>query len=631
GSKLLRALGVKGDEADLRSASDEFGGHCLALTLLGSYLTDAYNGDIRRREEVSTRLAHDVRQGVHARKVMESYQSWLGEGPDVSVLRMLGLFDRPADEKALAVLLKGPPILGLTESLTDLSPTERRTILARLRRTRLLAAEDPRNPGQLDTHPLVREYFGEQLRNQRIEAWKESNKRLFDYYRALAPPLPDSFPDMEPLFLAVICGCNAGLYRESLHEIYIPRIQRGSTFFAANVLGARGALLTILINFFKHGRWDSPLEMGIEEQRLTAEDQLFILMQAGLYLTATRGLQSPEARICYQHAEPLCHSLNRPLLLYPALTNKWRYSLMTDKLPATMQIAKQLYTLAQEQNDSALMLGAHRALAATLYYSGDFDNARRYATGGVRIWRSGRIRSAVQEVMAPTVVCLSMKALSDWHLRGIASGRAAITEAMSQAKALNDLQALALAQWFAAFLAHFDGNPNEAEHLASDLLELSTSQNFAFWLPGCKVFRGWARSTCGNTTEGISWIEDGIEDWRATGSILCLPYWLGLKAEALYLAHRASEAFEAIKQAQALAERIGERWGYAELQRLRGLFLVALGGDEMQIDGSFCTAIRIAGEQKSISLGERAEATYAEYRRQKASASGGRALRLPLR
>jgi hypothetical protein len=57
GAKLLRALGVKGDEAELRSASDEFRGHCLALTLLGSYLTDAYQGDIRRREEVSARLA----------------------------------------------------------------------------------------------------------------------------------------------------------------------------------------------------------------------------------------------------------------------------------------------------------------------------------------------------------------------------------------------------------------------------------------------------------------------------------------------------------------------------------------------------------------------------------------------
>src|SRR5271165_3396220 len=271
GAKLLRALGVKGHEAELRTTSDEFSGHCLALTLLGSYLTDAYEGDIRCRKEVSERLARDVRQGFHARKVMESYQSWFGEGPELSVLRMLGLFDRPADEKSLGALLKPPAIRGLTESLTDLSSTEWRTILAKLRRARLLAVEDPHNPRHLDTHPLVREYFGEQLRSQLTNAWKESNRRLYNHYRAIAPQLPDNFREMEPLFLAVICGCNAGLYREALHEVYIPRIQRGNASFAANVLGARGPLLTALVHFFAQGRWGSLVQMGVERQSLTAE------------------------------------------------------------------------------------------------------------------------------------------------------------------------------------------------------------------------------------------------------------------------------------------------------------------------------------------------------------------------
>ena len=99
---------------------------------------------------------------------MESYQNWFGEGPELSVLRMLGLFDRPADEKALETL-NPPAIPGLTEPLTDLSPSEWRAILARLRRARLLAGEDPHNPGHMDAHPLVREYFGEQLRSQQPE------------------------------------------------------------------------------------------------------------------------------------------------------------------------------------------------------------------------------------------------------------------------------------------------------------------------------------------------------------------------------------------------------------------------------------------------------------------------------
>src|SRR4029077_2707817 len=259
-------------------------------------------------------------------------QAWFGEGPELSVLRMLGLFDRPADQPTLGALLKPPAVRGLMESLTDLDRSEWRAILARLRRARLLAAEDPSDPGQLDTHPLVREYFGEQLRSQRTEAWKESNRRLYNHYQTLAPQLPDSFREMEPLFLAVICGCNAGLFREALHEVYIPRIQRGNAFFAANVLGARGALLSVLTHFFERARWGSPVQTDVAGQSLTEEDQLFVLTQAGMYLTATRGHSTPEARICYERAEPLCDSLNRPLLLYSALIGQWRHFLLTGKL-----------------------------------------------------------------------------------------------------------------------------------------------------------------------------------------------------------------------------------------------------------------------------------------------------------
>src|SRR5208282_5107627 len=399
GAKLLRALGVKGDEERLRSASDEFSGHCLGLTLLGSFLTDAYNGDIRYREEVSKRLAHDVRQGVHARRVMDSYQTWLVEGPELSVLRMLGLFDRPADEKALEVLLKSPAIPGLTESLVDLNPTEWRAVLGRLRRARLLAAEDPYNPGHLDTHPLVREYFGEQLQSQRTEAWKECNKRLYEYYRALAPQLPDNFREMEPLFLAVICACNVGLLHDALHEVYLPRIQRGNKSFAANVLGVRGALLSALAPFFEQGQWGSLRETSAEGQHLSAEDKLVILTQAGLYLTATRSLASSEAQICYRHAESLCHSLNRPLLLYATLMSQWRYSVMTDKLTATMQLANRVHLLAKKQNHPGLVMGAYAALAATHCYLGDdFEASREYAKRGLRIWRSGNVKFPVEDI-----------------------------------------------------------------------------------------------------------------------------------------------------------------------------------------------------------------------------------------
>jgi hypothetical protein len=97
----------------------------------------------------------------------------------------------------------------------------------------------------------------------------------------------------------------------------------------------------------------------------------------------------------------------------------------------------------------------------------------------------------------------------------------------------------------------------------------------------------------------------------------------------LYLGDRTSEALEAIKEARAFVERFEERWWSAELHRLHGVFLAAIGADPTQIEASFCEAIRTAKQQESTSLAKRAEATFSEYRRQ-ADALRGDGFRLPL-
>jgi predicted ATPase len=276
------------------------------------------------------------------------------------------------------------------------------------------------------------------------------------------------------------------------------------------------------------------------------------------------------------------------------------------------------------------MIGAYNVLAGTLQYLGDFDSARQYVMRGVQIWRSGSVPSHAGELESHAVVCLCFAALFEWHFGEIASYQATMAEAISLAKELNETNALAVALYFAAFLGNYERNPAEVERVASDLIELSTLQSFSHWLALGSILRGWARSVLGDTTEGISWIEDGIEDYRGTGSMIDLPYLLSLKAEALYLADRTPEAIQTIREAEAPVERFDARWWSAELHRLRGVFLTAMGAEEMRIEASFCAAIRTAREQKSVSLEKRAEGTYTEYRRQKASGSGVRGFRLPL-
>jgi predicted ATPase len=325
---------------------------------------------------------------------------------------------------------------------------------------------------------------------------------------------------------------------------------------------------------------------------------------------------------------------------------QWRYSHATEKLTATMQIAQRVYTLAQEQNDSALLVGAYNALAGTLYFMGDFESAHQYAMRGAQIWRSESVQShksaakllpvstdavdGVQEVGASAVSVLCYEAQGKWHLGEIAGSKTTVAEAISLAKEMNDMHGLVVALWHAGLFAYYEGNPAEVERLASKSIELSTRHHFAHWLPQGEVLRGWARSTSGDITEGIPRILEGIQDFRATGALRGLPFFLALKAEALRLADCIFEALEAVREAEELVERSEERLWRADLHRLRGMLLTATAADETKIEASFSEAIRAAKEQKSISLTRRAEASYAEYRRQKEIASRGCGFRLPL-
>jgi len=248
----------------------------------------------------------------------------------------------------------------------------------------------------------------------------------------------------------------------------------------------------------------------------------------------------------------------------------------------------------------------------------------------VQIWRSGGVQSHREDIDTPVVGCLCYEALSEWHLGEISSSHAHTDEAISLAKELKDWHALAGALNFAAGVYYYERKPAEVERLALEAIELSTRHNFAQWLAIGIVYRGWARSVSGDTAQGIPWIEQGLRDYRATGAVLGVPAYLARKAEALHLAHRTPDALEAIDEAEGIAERFEYRYFSAELHRLRGVFLTAMGAEETQIEASFCAAINTAKQQKAVSLEKRAEATYAEYRRQKASEAGGCGVRLPL-
>lgn len=258
GGGLLVSLGVRGTAAEIEQLVSDVGGHALTLNLMGGFLARAHGGDIRRRDRVQFAKADAHVQGGHAFKAMAAYERWLENGGEegarqLAILRLLGLFDRPATAGCLAALGRAPPIPGLTEAVVGLDEEDWSLAAASLADCGLVSrgeAEVPGEPASLDTHPLIREYFAARLRGQQPDAWLAAHSRLFEYLRDIAEPLPGTRVGLQPLYQAVAHGCLAGRHQEACDDVFFARILRKGGFSTYR-LGAIGADVSAIACFFE--------------------------------------------------------------------------------------------------------------------------------------------------------------------------------------------------------------------------------------------------------------------------------------------------------------------------------------------------------------------------------------------
>ena len=220
GADLLVELGVHGRQRELEAAVHELQGHALSVTLLGTYLAEVCGGDIRHRDqfdfahivlspEEQSELLTDktIVPAKRAAKVMRGYLAQFEKlaqdgGAERAILNLLGLFDRPADGPAVDALL-AKHIPGLTDELffekiettsgwlfkskkIELEPISEAKRAARLidaknrlRKLRLLSKANPKDPHELDAHPVVRAFFAGRLEETTPEAAKAAHEILY--------------------------------------------------------------------------------------------------------------------------------------------------------------------------------------------------------------------------------------------------------------------------------------------------------------------------------------------------------------------------------------------------------------------------------------------------------------------
>ena len=365
GRALLRFGGVRGTDEELERAVNEFGCHALALNLLAAYLQDIPGHPIAAAAQIPD-LDIPVEQGKHPRRVIAAFEEKFGDGPEVQVLRILGLFDRPADGKSIEAIRKPPKITKLTDHKDIRAKAKWFQTVQALRRYKLIAQESRHRRDELDAHPLVREHFGRQMKRDYLDAWRAANLRLYDHLTTTTKEFPDTVEEMAPLYAAVAHGCAAGRHQQVLEDVYWRRIQRGEEAFSIHKLGAFGIDLAALTGFFARP-WVQLLG-GLTEQY-----QAFVLNQAGADLRALGRMQ--------EAAEPMQAALQTCIAQEDwknaaIVTNNLSELYLTIGNPTqALSIAKQSVQLADRSGDEFERMSDRSTLANVLHQAGQMVEA----------------------------------------------------------------------------------------------------------------------------------------------------------------------------------------------------------------------------------------------------------------
>jgi predicted ATPase len=310
------------------------------------------------------------------------------------------------------------------------------------------------------------------------------------------------------------------------------------------------------------------------------QQELMLHIALGASLIATTGYAAPEVEQTYARARQLCHHLADPHQLFPALHGLRNYYQVRAEYQTSRTLGEQLLTLAQQAQDSAMLLVAHRALGTTLLLLGAAASSHMHLAQGMALYNPQRHRaSAFLFGEDAGMICFSRAAWTLWWLgypeRGLVRNDEAVFLAQQSAHPFS----LGFALTSAAVFHQCRREGGTARERAEVAIILATEQGFPFWRAFGLILHGWALAYQGQAQEGLEQIQQGLTAWRATGAEQLRSYFLALLAEAYGAIGSPAAGLMAITEALTLVDNTGERWYEPELHRLKGALLLQQSAD----------------------------------------------------
>jgi adenylate cyclase len=307
--------------------------------------------------------------------------------------------------------------------------------------------------------------------------------------------------------------------------------------------------------------------MPMSAKRVQLELQMCI--DLGGPLSLLKGFASTDVEHVYVRARQLCRQSTVTPEQLPLVWGLWRFSTARGDLCVAHELAGQCLSIAQTGHDNARLLEAHRALGITTYHLGDLPASRTHFDRCSTIY-DPRVHSSLAYLHGddPGVGALARAAHVLWLMGYPDQARQRNDAALVLSRQVAHMPSIAYAEIFAAILHQMLGDADRVRERAEIAVKLSMEHGFALWATVGTILLGWARVSTGGGEEGIADIRRGIEAFRGLGTELYVSYYFSLLAHAQQIRGDLDAARRALDEADAVADKTGERFYSAELGRL---------------------------------------------------------------
>jgi predicted ATPase len=348
----------------------------------------------------------------------------------------------------------------------------------------------------------------------------------------------------------------------------------------------------------------------LPDTRERQRQELELLSALGEVLHAVKGQAAPETGQAVARARELWERLGSPSEFLSVPFRQSRFHMYRGETDLALRLDEELLSLGRQRNDSAGLVRGHLSFGRNLFCAGRFASSRSHLEKVLALYDpishhllSG-LQTTSQGFLAIVLFCLGFPD------QALAQSNAAIAEA----RRLSQLTLLASSLALGTRLLSLFGENAALEERADQLVAATTEQSFPFWRALGAIYRGWVTAKKGDVTEGMSLLRSGSAAHRATGAEAFMPHNLALLAAACEIAGQIDEAVTLSEDALQLAERTGELWFAAELNRYKGQLLLQQGHFETA-EELYRKALSIAREQEAKLWELRAAASLARLRR----------------